>query len=838
MDHVLHAQLQRGFAFHQQGRLADAERIYGEIVERAPNHFHALHLLGLIAYQNRGYERAVQLISKAISINPNIASAYSNRGNALHELKRYEEALVSYDKAIALEPDFVEAYSNRGLALKELKRLEEALVSYDKAIALKPEFAEAYSNRGLALKELERLEEAVVSYDKAIALKPECAEAYYNRGSALKELERLEEALVSYDKAIALKPDYAEAYSNRGNALRELERYEEALASYDKAIALKPDYAEAYSNRGIALRKLKRYEEALAGYNKAIALDPDYAEAYSNRGNALHELKRYEEALADYNKAIALKPDYAEAYSNRGTSLHELKRYEEALASYNKAIALKPDYAEAHSNCGDTLHELKRYEEALTSYNKAIALKPDLADGFSFHIRTKVCDWADIEDDIVSLENAISAGASALNPFAVLAFSPSPASQLKAARRFAELRCRKNDRLGAFQKRQRHSRTRIGYFSADFRNHAMSTLMCGVFDRHDKGRFESFAFSFNRSNDSMTSRLRQSFDHFIDVRNLSDEDVALLARENEIDIGIDLMGFTSNCRPGIFANATAPIQVNYLGFPGTLGSDYIDYIISDQVIIEKSQRAFYAEKVAYLPDSYYPTSYRDDLFSSEKAYTRQEAGLPEAGFVFCCFSNNYKITPDVFEIWMRILMQVEGSVLWLLEDNSSAATNLRKEASRRHVEPARLIFARRMPLREHLARHRLADLFLDTLPYNAHTTASDALWAGVPVLTRIGETFASKVAASLLTAIGLPELITTSPEAYEALAIELAADPEKLSSIKNKLAQNRLTTSLFDTERFTRHLEAAYTAMYERYQADLPPDHIYVPLLTPANSSE
>jgi protein O-GlcNAc transferase len=791
---ALQAQLQRGLAFHQQGRLAEAEGIYGEILQQAPNHFGALNLLGVIACQHRNHDRAVQLISKAISINPNVASAYSNLGVALKELDRLEEALVSYDKAIALKPDYAEAHSNRGIVLKKLGRLEEALISYDEAIARKPDF-----------------------------------EAYYNRGNALKELKRLEEALVSYDKAIALKPDYAEAHSNRGNALRELDRLEEALVSYDKAIALKPDYAEAYSNRGIALKELKRHEEALVSCDKAIALQPNYAEAYSNRGIALKELKRHEEALVSCDKAIALKPHFAEAYSNRGIALKELKRHEEALISYDTAIALKPHFAEAYCNRGIALKELKRLEEALVSYDKAIALKPDLADGSSFVIRMKICEWVDVEDEIVSLENALSTGANALSPFTLLVFPQSPASQLKNARRFIQSKHPKNDRLGAVQTVQRHDRTRIGYFSADFRNHATSNLMCGVFHRHDKSKFETFAFSFNRSNDSMTSRLRQAFDRFFDVQNMSDEQIAVLARDNEIDISVDLMGFTADCRTGIFAYRAAPIQVNYLGFPGTMGSDYIDYIISDEVIIEKSQQTFYAEKVAYLPNSYQGNSYRDDMFSSEKVFARQEVGLPDTGFVFCCFNNNYKITPDVFEIWMRILKQLKGSVLWLLEDNPTAAINLRKEASSRHVDPDRLIFAPRMSLPEHLARHRLADLFLDTLPYNAHTTASDSLWAGVPVLTRIGETFAGRVAASLLTAIGLPELITTSLEAYEALAIDLATNPEKLSSIKNKLAQNRLTAPLFDSDCLTRHLEAAYTAMYERYQADPPPDHMYVP---------
>ncbi len=377
--------------FHQQGRFAEAERIYREILQRAPNHFDALHLLGVIACQNRAYEQAVQLISKAISKNPNAAAAYYNRGNALKELDRPGEALVSYDKAIALKPDFAEAYSDRGIALQKLKRLEDALASYDKAIALKPDFAEAHSNRGNILQELKHLEEAIVSYDRAIALKPKFTEAHFNRGNALKALKRPEAALISYDraialsydKAIALNPKLAEAYYNRGDALQELMRPEDALVSYDKAIALKPDFAEAYSDRGIALQELNRAEEALVSCDKAIALKPDYAEAYSNRSVALKELNRVEEALVSCDKAIALKPDFAEAHYNRGIALRELKRFEEALVAYDRAIALKPDFAEAHSNRGTALKEIDRLEEALVSYDKAIALKPSLATAYN-----------------------------------------------------------------------------------------------------------------------------------------------------------------------------------------------------------------------------------------------------------------------------------------------------------------------------------------------------------------------------------------------------------------------------------------------------------------------
>jgi protein O-GlcNAc transferase len=800
VDPALQAQGQSALALLQQGRLAEAERICAEILQRAPKHFGALHILGIIAHQNRAYERAVEFFSKAISANPDIPQTYYHRGIAQQALRRFNEALVSYNKAIALKPDHAEAYSNRGIVLGELGRLQEALASCDKAIALKPNFAEAQYNRGNALQALGRFADALASYDKTIAL--------------------------SY--AAARHPGFAEVHFNRGNALHALQCFEEALASWDNSIALNPNFAEAYSNRGNALQELQRLEEALASYDRAIALKPGHAPAYSNRGMALQALKRLGEALASFDRAVALKSDYAEGHANRGIVLKELRRLPEALASCDQAIALRPDYAEAHFNRGIVLKDLGRLAEALASTNKAIALKPDLNDGTALYLKMNLCDWADIQADFAALESRISTGASPFGPFALLAFSDAPALQLDAAKRFVEATHPKNDRLGAIQKYPPHGRIRIGYFCADFRDHPTSRLLCGVFERRDKDKFETFAFSFGRSHDSMTTRLRASFDHFLDVQNVSDEKIAALARENEIDIGIDLMGFITDSRPGIFAYGAAPIQASYLAYPGTMGAEYIDYVIADATIIAKPQQDFYAEKVVCLPNTYQANNYGDERFSFESACTRAQAGLPETGFVFCCFNNNYKITPDVFDLWMRILKQCELSVLWLLEDNPAAAANLRKEAAAREVDPARLIFAPRLPLPEHLARHRLAGLFLDTLPYNAHTTASDALWAGLPVLTRIGETFASRVAASLLRAIDLPELVTTSPETYAALAIELAADPEKLSGLKEKLARNRLTAPLFDTARFTRHIEAAYAAMYARDQEGLAPEHIYV----------
>ena len=541
-------------------------------------------------------------------------------------------------------------------------------------------------------------------------------------------------------------------------------------------------------------------------------------------------MKRLEEALASCDKAIALKPDFAAAYFNRGNALKELKRFEGALASYDKAIALKPDYVEAYYNRGSALSNLKRYDEAFATYDKAFALNSDLTavEGNRLHAKMRLCDWSNFDSECAHLISSIRNGNVNTVPFPFLTIPSSSAEQLQCAKLWVANKFPPSDTPIWLGERYDHKRIRIAYLSADFREHATSLLMAGMFECHDKSRFDITAVSFGHNdNSAMRQRLEASFDRFIDSNRYSDNQIADLVRSLEIDLLVDLKGFTADSRTSIFAKRPAPIQINYLGYPGTMGAQYIDYIIADRIVIPKDQREFYSEKIAYLPNSYQVNDSKRSI--AHKALMRTELGLPPKGFVFCCFNNSYKVTPRIFDCWMRILKQVEGSVLWLFEDNAKAAINLRKDAVAQNVDTERLIFAKRLPLPDHLTRHRLADLFLDTLPCNAHTTASDALWAGLPVLTCLGATFAGRVAASLLNAVNLPELITTTLEAYEQIAIDLGNHPEKLAIIKRKLADNRLTTPLFDTKLFTKHIEAVYTAMYGRHQAGLPPDHIIIP---------
>lgn len=722
-----------------------------------------------------------------------------------------------------------EALYYLGTSLLSNNQFQEATEYFERAIK-NGDFFEVLHDLGLAYFHLQKYAESIETFKKALALRPDSFEVLTNLGNALKAIEKNEEALAYQSKAIEVNPHRAEGWLNKGVILNELKRYDEALAQYNQAILLKPDYLEAWSNKGNVLHTLKRFDEALIHHNQAIKLSNSDAETLFNKGFTLYELKRYEEALTHYNQAILLKPNYQEALSNKGLVLHTLKRFNEALTYYAQALKLKNSDAGTLYNNGLTLHELKRYEEALAYYELANQLNPDLDCilGTLVHERMIVGVWADIDSKISALANKLRTTKKATNPFNVLSVIDSPHLHLLAAKNWIEEEFPVNYALPDIPK-YANKKIRVAYFSADFREHPVSALTAELFELHNRDRFEIFAFSLHSvpADDHVRARLIKAFDHFIDVDDLSDLQITELARKHQIDIAVDLGGHTQGARPGIFAYRAAPIQVNYLGFPGTLGAEYMDYIIADQTIIPKDRQLYYSEKIAYLPDTYMVNDSKRE--PTKKPLTKSEFNLPETGFIFCCFNNSYKINPPTFQNWMRILEKVDGSVLWLSENNAAFQKNLRSEAEKRGICLDRLIFAKRVADPSiHLARHMLADLFLDARPYNAHTTAVDALLAGLPVLTLIGESFASRVAASLLNAVGLPELITHTEEEYETLAIDLATNPEKVIALKQKLTQNHSKTALFDTKLFTRNIEHTYQIMYERHQAGLVPDHIDV----------
>ena len=580
---------------------------------------------------------------------------------------------------------------------------------------------------------------------------------------------------------------------------------------------------------GIAYAKANRLIEASVIFcclhpykNNDVRIPYNLGLIYSLQGRHLL-------ALEAYDIALKIQPNDVETLVNKGSSCNDINNYFMALEVLERAIKLKPDIPEAWSNKGVTLHELKRFDEAITHYDKALSLRPDInwVFGELLHTKMKICSWSSLIDSLEIIFKKVITSEKVISPFPLLALSDDVLLHKKSSEIYIQTKYPFNSVLTPILKRPPSQKIRVGYFSADFHNHATGYLMAELFELHDKSQLELIGFSFGPiTNDGTRQRLEKSFDQFIEVGNKSDIEVAKLSRDLSIDIAVDLKGFTQDARTGIFAHRAAPIQVNYLGYPGTMGAEYIDYIIADKTLIPTEFQSGYSERVVYLPNSYQVNDRKREI--AERQFIRAELGLPETGFVFCCFNNNYKLLPTTFASWMRILKAVEGSVLWLLQDNSWAAENLKKEAEKQGITADRLVFAERLPLSEHLARHRQADLFLDTFPCNAHTTASDALWSGLPVLTLMGRSFASRVAASLLNAIGLPELITNTQEEYEVLAIEIAKNPQKLADIKLRLANNRLTTSLFDTPLFTKNLEAAYIQMYKRYQSDLEPDHIAI----------
>jgi len=645
-----------------------------------------------------------------------------------------------------------------------------------------------------------------------------------NRGNALRDLKRPEDALAMYERALRLKPDFAEALNSRGKTQLELGRPEDALASHDGAIRAKPDCAEAFYYRGNALLYLKRLEEALASYEGALRLKPDYADAHYNRGIALQRLRRAEEALGSYDRALQLRPDDAEALNNRGNVLVDLKQPDLAVASYERALSYRPGYANACYNLGLALQDVNRPEKAVTCFAKVLELARDypFAKGKLLHAKMLCCDWDELPQLRDSIEADVSTGKNSVEPFEYQAISGSAQNARLCAERYAATNFPPSGIQLWAGERYDNPRIRIGYVAGEFREHATAILITGLLERHDKGRFEIFAFDNGWDDASeIRGRITRAVDEIVDITRLDDPQAAAAIRERRIDILIDLNGYVGRERQGIFCYKPCPVQVNYLGFPGTLGADYFDYILADLHVLPPQHEAFYNEKVVYLPDTYQVNDSARRI--AEEIPSRAEAGLPETGFVFCCFNKNYKITPEVFDIWMRLLKEVGGSVLWLLEDNAAASRNLRAEAERRGVAPDRLVFAGRMKSDEHLARHRVADLFLDTLPINAHTTASDSLWAGLPVLTCMGQTFPGRVAGSLLNAVGLPELVTHDLESYEAGALKLATTPALLSDVRARLEQNRASCSLFDTDRFRRHIESAYVTMWERVQRSEPP---------------
>lgn len=767
------------------------------------------------------------------------SNVWIQRGLALHRQGQLPLARSAYEQALRLDPNEPDALQLLGVCLSQLREHDEAVRCLERAAALRQSHAVTLSNLGGALREAGRLTEALARYDEAIAHQSGLVDAWLNRGHVLHDLGHYTEALESYGKAQTLNPEAArqmpvDAVHNQGVALLGTGRLLEALTVFDRVIERVPDLAVAWYNRGHVLEKLHRLEEARNSYQHSLHLKPDQAEWHNSLGFVLLALRRIEEALAAYTRALELKPAFPIAWNNHGHALQELGRMSEALTSYERATKLDPTYGLAYNNQAAVLDDLHRYDVAAERFRMAYETDPTLRWTWGHRVTCQqaMCDWRERREDEAALQRHLTQGHRMCTPFPVLSMLDSAAHQRMAAQIYANETAPLRGDLGpAVAKSPAGRRLRVAYYSADFHDHATMRLMAELFERHDRIHFEWFAFSFGPDRqDAMRRRAQTAFEQFLDVRRLSDLEIAQLSRELGIDVAIDLKGFTMDSRPGIFAYRCAPVQVSYLGYPGTLGAPWMDYLLADQMLIPEESRRHYSEQVVYLPRSYQCNDRFREI--SPQVFSRVELGLPEQAFVYCCFNNNYKISPQAFVAWMQILKAVPNSVLWLLQDNEWAADNLRREAKAHGVQSQRLVFAPRMPQAQHLARQRAADLFLDTWPCNAHTTASDALWVGLPVLTLVGDSFAARVGASLLNAVGLPELVTERQEDYEQLAIALGRKPGNLGYLRQRLISSVAEAPLFDNASLARALEGAYEHMYKRAMLGLKPDSFVVDVHT------
>ena len=662
---------------------------------------------------------------------PTISKQQIDAVIALYSNGQYKEAI---DKIKALNetyPNVPFLFNLIGACYKSLGQIEGSAKMFQTAVNIKPDYAEAHKNLGIVLKDLGRLDESIESLKRALAINSNYVDAHYNLANIFKEKGQFDNAIKSYENAIAINPSFVDAHNNLGNLFKDLGETDKAIKSYIKAIEISPQFAHAHNNLGIALVDHERFDDAVKSYKKAIDINPQFAEAHNNLGNVFKELRQLNDAIKQYKIAISLNPNSAEALYNLGSAYKKRDEKEKALLFFEQAWSI-------NSNMNFILGDL------LTA-------------------KMNFCFWDNYHNLLSELKLKIKDNQKAVNPFNLLGFVDDLHLQMEAAKVFTNYQYPERYDLPLNSPYIKHPKIRIGYFSADFHNHATMHLMAELFELHDKSSFELIAFSFGPDqNDEWRQRASNSFNQFIDVRLKSDIEITLLARDMEIDIAIDLKGYTRDCRPNIFAQNCAPIQVSFLGYPGTSSADYIHYLIADHTLIPKNKQQYYSEKIVYMPNSYQVNVSNRNI--SKNSLSRNELGLPKTGFVFCCFNNNYKITISTFAGWMRILKAVNNSVLWLFENNSMSAKNLKKEALKHGINDNRLIFAAQMPVEEHLNRIKLADLFLDTLPYNAHTTSSDSLRMNVPVLTCIGQSFASRVAASIVNAVNLPELITHSQE--------------------------------------------------------------------------
>ena len=829
-DHI-----QRAESLLSQSQAEDAKRILIPLLNSGLRTGYIRYLLGVAYSITQEHERAIAqydlaLLDQTLDVT-DTANALSNKGVALEGLNHIDKALVAYESALELEPKLLRAAFNAGNACFKLQLFSSAEQHFRNVLKTNPENTQALMNLANCLFELNRYAEAEALYLKITELEPTYPPGPLHYGNALFQQGLFDKALAACDQALSLFPEYPEAMNLKASIFIEQHSYQAALELSQRAISLAPQIPEGHLNLGEALLNLNHNKNAIEAFQQAITLKPNYPDAFFYLGYALVKELRLTEGVHAYKHAIHLNPNFIEAHHNLGLVYTDLNQINEAICSLQKSIELKPDYAEAIYDLGNAFRLGRQWEKARNSYKKALQINPDikcLKGDYLFSL-IKECIWLEYEQLTLEIKSDFKKGAPASTPFITL-YTDEKASEQRAC---AELYTLSKFPLRAFSRPTigQSSPVRIGYLSCDFREHAVTYLTTGLIESHDRTKFTPIGLNTAKTEDTSPAgaRIRDAFDKFISIGNVSDELAVNLIKNEQIDILVDLTGHTQGGRTGIFAYPAAPIQISYLGHPGTMGADYYDYIVADPILIPESSRAGFSEKIIYLPECFQAN---DRNKAIGQPSDRDAYGLPESSFIFASFNQSSKISPDVFSLWMSILQNVPESVIWLINESESTKSNLKQEASKAGISPDRLIFADSLPYKEHLARYSLVDLVLDTFPFNGGTTTSDALWGGAPVITMAGEAYASRMASSLLHNIGLEEMITSSPQEYAALAIQLATTPGKLSQIRSKLQQNLLDSPVFDTERFTRHFETGLMLAVERCRHGLKPDHIFVERLS------
>jgi protein O-GlcNAc transferase len=787
MAGMLGDKLREAFGRLSAGDAAGAGRLCDEVLKQSPGNADALHLLGVVRLMTGNVGDAVLLLGKAATAKPDDPAVHFCLGNALAESGQTEQAIVCYRRAVALESRHVDAHFNLGTLLMRGGQLDAAAAAFRSALIQAPDYADAHTNLGLVYAEQGRLDEAIASYRRALELAPAQFQAHNNLGNTLLSQNRIDDAAACFEKAQAIQPDHPDAYVNLGNLRAKQGDFAAAQALYDSALSLAPRSADVLLNLGRLQRMQGRPNEAFKLFRRALEIDPKRADTHADMAISYRDAGVFADAEIHFKRAIEIDGKQPGYFHNLAELLKVQNRFDEVAALNERALEIKADYLPAL--------------------------------GALIHARQHMCAWDGIEKLWErSRREAVGEKGAGISPFSIMSQPSSPQEQLACAQSWAEQElapmAAERVRLGFDHAKRRGlpDKIRIGYLSWDYHQHATSYLIAELFELHDRGKFAVFAYSFGPDDGSaIRARIRGACDCFADVAQQSHVAIAQTIYDDGVDILVDLKGYTQGSRPQIIALRPAPVQVNWLGFPGTMGTDCIDYIIADPFVIPEGMDRFYSEKIVRLPDCYQVNDRQREIASQTPG--RAECELPTKGVVFCCFNQTAKILPDVFASWMRILKAVPDSVLWLLDANRFATENLQRAVANHGVAAGRLIFAPRVPMPDHLARYRLADLALDTFPYTSHTTASDALWTGCPLVTCAGETFASRVAGSILIAAGLPELVTQSLADCERLVVNLATNPEKLRDLRRKLMENRDHCALFDTPRFVRDLEHAYAEM-------------------------